>query len=230
MLSTLAVLGLGLLPSVVWLIFYLQEDRKHPEPLWLVVYAFVVGGIMTFFALVLQMLTRGYFTSIGVAQHSFLEISTFSIIEEVLKFLAVYWFISRRDEFDEPLDAMIYMITVALGFAAVENIASIGQGNGLGLGLSGIAPLEILAFRFFGATVLHSVASGIMGYHWALALDRGSKVGLFITIGLAVAILLHAVFNYLILINGPGGWAITFALFIGFFLISDFEALKRTDF
>lgn len=197
----------------------------------MIFYAFVVGGLMTFFALILQILSRNYLGSFGFAQKGFFEISVFSTIEEILKFLAVYWFISKREEFDEPLDAMIYMITVALGFAAVENVASLGQNNNyLISGASGIAQLELLAFRFFGATVLHSVASGILGYHWAVGIERGRFVGGFVAIGIFIAILLHAVFNYLILINGPGGWAIVFAIFLGFFLLSDFETLKRTDF
>ncbi len=189
----------------------------------MIVYALIVGGLITFFALILQILVRTYLERLGFSPHSFYEISIFSAIEETLKFLAVYWFISKRNEFNEPLDAMVYMVTVALGFAAVENIASLGQ-------IGGSGSLQLLAFRFFGATLLHSVASGILGYHWAVGIDRQKFIGWFIALGLAMAILLHAVFNYLILINGPGGWAITFALFIGFFLLSDFETLKKTDF
>ncbi|OYV27065.1 MAG: hypothetical protein B7W98_02600, partial [Parcubacteria group bacterium 20-58-5] len=43
-------------------------------------------------------------------------------IEEVLKYLAAAVFILWRSAVDEAPDYVIYMITVALGFAAAENM------------------------------------------------------------------------------------------------------------
>ena len=45
-----------------------------------------------------------------------------AVIEEVLKFYTGYLFIRKKPDFDEPVDAMIYLIAVGLGFATVENI------------------------------------------------------------------------------------------------------------
>lgn len=224
------LIGLGLLPSLTWLFFYLQEDRRHPEPIRLIFYAFIVGGLVTFFVLVTQVFLRQSLGTIGIgARHPF-ELILFSAIEEIMKFLAVYIFISRRRDFNEPMDAMVYMITVALGFAAVENIASLGQQQtSLITGISGLASIEVLALRFFGATLLHSLTGAIIGYHWGHAIARGRDIGLGIVLGLGIAILLHAVFNYLILIEGPITWALSFVIFIGFFVIGDFERLKKDD-
>ncbi|MDO8601774.1 MAG: PrsW family intramembrane metalloprotease [bacterium] len=224
------LIGLGLAPSIIWLIFYLQEDRRHPEPIRLIFYAFLVGGIVTFFVLVMQIVLRQYLGTIGISPRNPIELFLFSGIEEVMKFAAVYIFISRRRDFNEPMDAMVYMITVALGFAAVENIASLGQHQtSLITGISGLASIEVLALRFFGATLLHSLTAAVVGYHWGHALARGKDIGLGITLGLGIAILLHAAFNYLILIEGPITWALSFVIFIGFFVIGDFERLKRED-
>lgn len=226
------IIGLGLVPSITWLLFYLQEDRKHPEPFRLIVFTFILGGIVTFFVLAVQMVLRQYFTSAGLPPHHPWELVSFSAAEEILKFLAVYFFISKKRDFNEPLDAMIYMVTVALGFAAVENIASLGQQNGNStslLGIPGIASVEVLALRFFGATFLHSLTSAVVGFHWAHALAKGKSVVVSVSIGLGLAILLHAVFNYLILETGPLTWVISFVTFIGFFVLSDFEELKAED-
>jgi len=224
------LIALGLLPSITWLFFYLQEDRRHPEPIRLILYAFVVGGIVTFFVLVLQVFLRQGLGTIGIGPRHPFELFLFSAIEELIKFTAVYLFISRRRDFNEPMDAMIYMVTVALGFAAVENIASLGQQQtSLITGIQGLASIEVLALRFFGATLLHSLTGAIIGYHWGHAIARGRDIGLGITLGLGIAILLHATFNYLILIEGPITWALSFVIFIGFFVIGDFERLKKTD-
>ncbi|MEZ4156895.1 MAG: PrsW family glutamic-type intramembrane protease [Candidatus Paceibacterota bacterium] len=225
----IATIGLGLLPSLTWMVFYLQEDNKHPEPLGMVFYAFVVGGLMTFLALVLQIVFRGALGSALGANHPF-ELFLFAVVEELIKFGAVYWFISSRKEFDEPLDAMIYMVVVGLGFAAVENIASLGQTTtSLITGINQIAKLEILALRFFGATLLHSLTGAIVGSHWGKAIEKWREVSKGIFTGLFIAILLHVIFNYLILITGPIAWVISFLVFVGFFVISDFEDLRAHD-
>ncbi len=208
----------------------MQEDRRHPEPIRLIFYAFLVGGIVTFFVLVLQVVLRQSLTAVGIGARHPMELILFSGIEEVMKFLAVYLFISRRRDFNEPMDAMIYMVTVALGFAAVENIASLGQHQtSLITGIDGLASIEVLALRFFGATLLHSLTGAVIGYHWGHAMARGRDIGLGISLGLGIAILLHAAFNYLILIEGPVTWALSFVIFIGFFVIGDFERLKKDD-
>jgi len=140
-----------------------------------------------------------------------------------MKFTAAHFAINRNPEFNEPVDAMIYMIVAALGFATLENIGAI----------SGISPsatlvpavLETISLRFVGATLLHTLTSGIVGYYWALGIVRG-KVVRHLALGLAVAAILHTTFNYLILTYGGAVYSVIFLLVVGFFVLNDFEALK----
>ena len=41
--------------------------------------------------------------------------------EELLKFIILYFVVLRRDEFNEPMDGIVYGVTVSLGFATFEN-------------------------------------------------------------------------------------------------------------
>jgi RsiW-degrading membrane proteinase PrsW (M82 family) len=227
MLSTyLIAFGLGLLPSVIWLIFFEQEDSDQPEPIKDILYAFILGAVTTFAALAVQIFVLPYMVNAGFSLHSPVGVTIFGGIEELLKFLAVYLLVARRKAFDEPLDAMIYMITVGLGFAAVENIASL-----INHGATVITPaaLQVVVLRFLGATLLHSAASGIIGFHWALGWVRGSHQKLHILAGLIIAIALHGIFNYLILTTGPASWALAFVAIISFFLLIDFEELRTEE-
>jgi len=196
----------------------------------MVFYAFVIGGLVTFFALVFQFGVREYLLFFLSPNNPF-EILVFSGIEEILKFAAVWWFIVPKKSFNEPLDAMVYMVIVALGFAAVENITSLGNStNGLVSGVASLAAFEVLSLRFVGATLLHSLASAIVGYHWGHAMvhkTRSVKKG--VVIGLVIAILLHGAFNYLILLTGPLTWVLSFILFVGFFVMADFERLHDEE-
>lgn len=182
---------------------------------------FMAGALMTIFAAVIQFLLQKIFISFS---SSFF---VFAIIEEVFKFLAVYLVVRKSRFFDEPIDAMIYMITAALGFAMVENIA-------VALNASNIQEaIGAMTLRFVGATLLHALTSGIVGYYWAKSLilkNRFLVVGRWSLIikGFALASLLHMIFNYLILISEEQIliYPTIFLIIIALFIFWDFERLK----
>jgi len=161
-----------------------------------------------------------------------LSLLIFSVVEEVLKFLVVWFFISGSRFFDEPVDYMIYMVTAALGFAALENIGAVlNQWNEFS-SLSSI--WNTVTLRFIGATLLHSLSSAVLGYYWAYffyssrfgqGTSRGySILGVFI--GLLAATLLHAFFNYLIINSDAVIIPTAFLLFFGIIILNDFRKLK----
>ncbi len=223
------VFGLGLLPSVVWLIFFDLEEAEHPEPIPDILYAFIVGAMTTFVALLVQVGLLKLMPGWGISPHDPYGISIFSFIEEILKFAAVFFLVSRRPAFNTPIDAMIYMITVALGFAAVENIASLINQGGFTAAVTSAKSLEVVVLRFLGATLLHSVTAGIIGFHWAIGWIRGRLLWLHIFAGIVIAGLLHSIFNYLILTTGPASWALAFVATIAFFVLVDFEELRTEE-
>lgn len=120
-------------------------------------------------------------------------------VEEVIKFLVVYFAVLRDPEFDEPTDAMIYMISAGLGFAAIENILVLFQAIPNGANTA----VQIWLLRFVGATLLHAVASATVGYFLALAWFYSHHRKKLIMSGIGIATLLHLVFN-ITLLSGNG--------------------------
>jgi len=113
LLLSLAFLG-GVLPALFWLIFWQLEDRCDPEPKWLIVLCFLGGMLAVPLVLPLQYWAQAHFA--GAAM-----LLIWAAGEELLKF-AIAWVIALRGRaVDEPIDAIVYMVTVALGFAALEN-------------------------------------------------------------------------------------------------------------
>lgn len=188
----------GLLPSVIWLLFYLRKD-SHPESNIMVLKIFFYGALAALAALFLEL---GFFKiteKLGLSASLTLILNTFigvAMIEEVLKYLVVKLNVLRNPEFDEPLDAMLYMIIAALGFAALENVLILW---------SDAKPLYLLetftfsAFRFIGATFLHALCSGTVGYFLAVHLSQAPKRKGLLAAGLWTAILLHGFYNYSII-------------------------------
>ena len=105
----------GVIPSFLWLWFWLKEDNLHPEPRSLVFGTFIAGAIVVLFAIVFEKFTGDMINSETT------RYVAWAAIEEIVKFIAVAIIALRSKNMDEPIDAMIYCITIALGFAALEN-------------------------------------------------------------------------------------------------------------
>lgn len=225
-LSIIAVLIFACIPSFLWLCFFLREDL-HPEPKRLVVYTFSAGALVSLFVLVCQYIFQGLLTN--VYQNIVLSVVGFALIEEIFKFYAAYWSVKKDPAFDEPVDAMIYMIAAALGFASVENLFvlanSIPQLSELSFGVT----ISTFLLRFIGATLLHTLSSAFVGFYWGKSKLRAPKHAK-ITIGIIVATLVHFVFNYMVLHFQNNNLLIYPSLFLitaTFFVLLDFEKLKE---
>ncbi len=192
------LIGLGFLPSLIWLAYWLRKD-SHPEPKVLIAKVLLLGIIFSPIAIVAQLLFAQHTASaLGIPLDVFTESPWFflwaALVEELVKWFAVYAIVIRNPEFDEPVDAMIYMLTAALGFAAMENILVISRVIPSGLS----ATVGIWGLRFAGATLLHALSSALLGYFIALGwFSFGHRRMLFWT-GVTMATLFHWVFNLFI--------------------------------
>ena len=98
---------------------------------------------------------------------------------------------------DEPIDWPIYLITAALGFAALENALFLLKPLSLG---DNAVSLLTGQLRFLGSTLLHTVASGMLGIALGISLKMdGFKKKYYLISGLVLAIALHSAFNFFIM-------------------------------
>lgn len=197
-------IGIGFLPSFIWLLFWLHED-KHPEPVKSLIKAFFAGMLAVPCAIILQyiviwsleldMKTLAIENLIGF--NLILVVILWATAEEILKFFACAEISLIRSDDDEPIDPVIYLITSALGFAAVENILFILSPLFEGNILEAIISTNM---RFMGATLLHLVASGLIGLSIGFVFYKDKKTKIFaIILGLCGAIALHTIFNLIII-------------------------------
>lgn len=197
--STYALLiTLGLLPSVIWLAYWIRKDA-HPEPKIFIVKVLLLGIILSPLAVAGQLLFVQFVAQLTGANPAVLaESPSFflwaAFVEEVVKYLVVFFVVLRSPEFDEPVDAMVYMLSAAMGFAAMENILVINRVMEAGLA----ATVGIWGLRFAGATLLHALSSALLGYFIALTWFHPKRRTVLFAIGLGMATLFHWVFNLFI--------------------------------
>lgn len=194
-----------MLPSIAWLFFYLHKD-SHPEPKDMLFLVFLLGGFIGPIAVLVQFLAvktfETFFYPIGIDHFIPKEVYLLLIniiifaplSEELLKYLAVKWQALKNPAFDEPIDAMIYLIVSALGFAAVENMLNIFMMPNV---TAQLAFSQSIA-RFLSATLLHALASGMLGYFLALSMLNFKKRKLLFWSGFTMAVLFHSIYNYIV--------------------------------
>lgn len=216
----------SLVPALFWLWFWLREDQNKPEPILLIVITFIAGMAVVPAALPLQKIAIDLYEGQNL-------ILAWVFIEEVLKYAAALMVILWNRAVDEPIDYIIYMIAIALGFAALENtlfmLNYLKLDDYLSAAVNG-------SFRFLGATLLHVLASATIGVFLAFAFYKSAFTKImFGMFGLFIAILLHALFNFFIIgasdkENGGGILIIFLFVWMGIvvlFLL--FEKLKLLE-
>ncbi|MEK7069271.1 MAG: PrsW family glutamic-type intramembrane protease [Patescibacteria group bacterium] len=213
----------GIVPAMLWLWFWLREDRKNPEPRGLLTIVFIVGMVTVLIVLPIQKMVQNFVLS------ETWELVVWASIEEIMKFLMVLLIVSDTDQADEPTDWPIYLITVALGFAAFENVLFLLKPFAVGDTAVGLLTGQL---RFLGSTLLHSIASGTIGISIGLSFYMSSlKKKLYVLIGIISAIALHSAFNFFIMENEGSNFLKVFAfLWIGAIMVLlIFEKLRRMD-
>jgi len=183
----------GVLPALLWLWFWLKEDRLHPEPKSRIVIVFLVGMASVFLVLPLEKFVF-LATSSSI---SLFTIVMWASIEELTKYIVAYFSALRKRVVDEPIDTIIYMITIALGFSALENALFLFNIIDGGLFAQSIITGNS---RFLGATLLHVASSAAIGVMMGLSYYKKPLVKrFFLLTGICVSILLHTIFNLLII-------------------------------
>lgn len=210
----------GLIPVLLWLWFWEHED-KHPEPKKLILLAFVAGMVGVALTLPLEQMVADLNLDLGIT------IFLWAAIEELVKFSAAFIAVLMRAENDEPIDSMMYMITTALGFAALENMLFLFTPISTGHTAEALMTGDL---RFVGATLLHTITSGIIGLALSLTFYRSKHAKrIYVTIGVITAIVLHAFFNLsIILFNGSKPIIPFYAVWVAIVLILlAFEKVKN---
>lgn|SRR3989338_416770 len=229
--QTALLVVVGFLPSLFWLVFYLKKDW-HPEPKSMLTKTFFLGLALAPLAVGAQWLLSKFI----VGADPLTDISTNSVfffgaalVEEVVKYLAIRFIVLNNSAFDEPLDAMVYMITAALGFAAIENVLVLMQSIPDGAS----ATIQIWLYRSMGATFLHALSSAVVGYFIALSWFYHHHSKKLIPLGILAGTLVHFVFNSIVLNSMEQTSALlrssVFLLFTAFVISLLFANLRRHE-
>jgi protease PrsW len=216
----LALLG-GVLPALFWLWFWLKEDKEKPEPKGLIAVLFIVGMVAVFFVIPIQK-----FIQSNIASNQW-QVIGWASAEELIKYLCVVILVAKTNRVDEPIDWPIFLITAALGFAALENTMFLIKPLSLNDATVGLLTGQL---RFLGSTLLHAVSTGIVGMALGLSFKMGKFAKkIYLYFGLFLAIALHSTFNFFIMEDSGNNFlsVLGFLWVVTIIVMLLFEKLRR---
>jgi RsiW-degrading membrane proteinase PrsW (M82 family) len=191
--TTLLITGilLAVVPALIWLIVFYQQDRLEPEPKGYLLAVFVLGALLA--AAVGQPLVENFFKVSDWLYTDTLTtilggILVVGFTQEFLKYAAVRYSMYNSAEFDEATDGIIYATAAGLGYATVLNIQFVIQNGGVDLG-AGIIRMAVVALAQAGF-------AGITGYFLGRAKFESEPLW-WMPLGLTLAAVGNGLFNWL---------------------------------
>ena len=186
------------LPVLFWAVYHYHKDRHLPEPIGHLLLAFAFGvfaaGVSQSLYIALEPLglryDAGYLAetnTLGLLAYALLVIGP---IEEFSKLLFFVLIVVRFEEFDEPLDGIIYASFIGLGYAAIENWQY----------LEYLTPIEAIA-RGFASPVVHIVFASVWGYWIGRAHVAGESLLRATLLGFVIAAVLHGLYDFIVLLQ-----------------------------
>lgn len=199
----IAGLVMALVPALIWLFAFLQQDRLEPEPKRYVFGIFLLGALLA--QAVGQPLIRDFFGVQNWASNSAIvnilaSILIAGFIQESLKYAAVRYTVFYSSEFDERVDGIIYGAAAGLGYATMLNMQYILSNNGVDLGVG--------VMRVATSALAQASFAGVVGYFLGIAkFER--KGPLWLPMGITLAAILNGVTSYVLgEVTKIGGFAI----------------------
>jgi RsiW-degrading membrane proteinase PrsW (M82 family) len=185
-LLTLVGLAAALVPGLLLLWYFVKRDR-FPEPRGLIWKTFGLGFAITIPAGLLGLLLQWPFNGmanlhVAALAEAFLGAA---IPEEALKLAVLVWYCRRQDDFDEPMDGIVYGATVSLGFATLENLLHVANGG-----------LAAALIRAFTAVPGHAATGAIMGAYIGLARFLPHRQRRYMRLAYLVPVALHGLYDY----------------------------------
>lgn len=174
--------------AICYLIF--RIDKYEREPLWALLFLFFLGMLATIPAIAVQFWS-GAVTAFKSQSAAITFLSSFGVVaasEETAKCAILMIGAFPRKFFNEPVDGIVYAVLVAMGFATVENLI---YANNFGMNTTVV--------RAFTAVPAHFVFAIVQGYFIGLAKFQPERRIELILMGLAIAIGMHGMYDFLIL-------------------------------
>jgi len=153
------LLFVTIFPSLLIVFFFVSSD-KFKEPNKEIIKVFFYGILITIPAYFLNTYIGEIWYATNASEGLISSFLTAAPVEESLKLAVLYFFVYKMKDFNEPIDGIVYGVTVSLGFATLENIYYVY----LLADYFDTTSMALAIVRSFSAVPAHAVFGVFMGY------------------------------------------------------------------
>ena len=155
----MSLLFATIFPSLLIVFIFVSSD-KFKEPPKEIIKVFLYGILITIPAYFLNTYLSEIWYSTNASEGIISSFLTAAPVEESLKLAVLYFFVYKMKDFNEPIDGIVYGVTVSLGFATLENIYYVY----LLADYYETSSMSLAVIRSFSAIPAHAVFGVFMGY------------------------------------------------------------------
>ena len=209
----------ALVPAVILFVRIYQLDRIEKEPRRLLGILILSGALLALPAAGIQLFaSRALGGALDKRSAAYLLLDNFLVVavsEEICKIIPVRLAAWKHPAFDYRFDAVVYSVSSALGFAAVENILYVVQSD-LRTALSR-AVLSVPGHFFF------AVATGLLLSRGKQAEKRGNgrRRTALCALAILVPVVLHGFWDLCLAVQRPWATAAFYCFVLAFFITAD---------
>lgn len=197
----LELLVLAIAPVATIILWIYLKDKYDKEPVITLSKFFILGILVSALAIYVEELLIKLNTFSKIGYMIYISFIVAGLTEEGLKALILIPNLLREKNFNEKLDGIIYSVFLSLGFATVENIIYI-------LFEDPTSVFKVSIIRAIISIPAHMMFAIIMGYYISKYKFNSSKSKpkTYLIMSIIVPILLHGIFDFILMI--PYRWSI----------------------
>ncbi len=230
----------AIVPAILLCIYIYKMDFIEKEPILMLLILFFLGVIITVPVAyaeseLISIFNIDYNNNLSCFILSFFIVA---LIEEGFKFLVLYFGTWKNKNFDHIYDGIVYAVFISLGFAMLENLLYVAQPTLSSIQYMSMPTIDAIKastdtaiLRALISVPAHGFYAVTCGYYFGIAKLNNSigykrKAILFLIYSLIVPIVLHGLFDYLLLVsNNMLTW--TFYCFVSILYIASYFNIRK---
>ena len=216
---------IAIIPSLILCIYVYKKDVIEKEPMPMLLTLFVLGVVVTIPA---SFMEQTLMTSLDIKPNGITECLIVSflivgLIEEGYKFIITYFGTWHNKNFDHVYDGIVYATFTSLGFATLENILYVLR--------TGTETALLRAIISVPAHAFYAIACGyylgLSKFNYSIGNKRVGRLYKFLAF--IVPILMHGIFDFLLLTNNSDLLWMFFAFVAILYIVSFFNIKKLSS-
>lgn len=213
---------IAIIPTIVLGYFIYKKDILEKEPIGLLSLLFISGVILTLPASSIEQLLLPFIEKITdpTMYNLVLSFVGISLVEEGCKALLTYEICWKNKNFNHIYDAIVYSVFTSLGFATLENILYV-MIFGIDAALLR-AVVSVPAHAFFGVSMGYYMGNAKSAQHRYKNNQKNKNI----ILSILVPILMHGIFDFLLLTNSES-MVIIFFIFVFFMYVISYLKVKK---